>query len=121
MEKLEHERAIVALKEHLARGAGDADAMKMKLHMLLDDKAETVELLSLDPTRVLATQAEVAKVPKVAEIAGKRAPGNVSPSTIAGETSVQPSGSADSLTFTVTDPNPQRAEAYARCHCPDWR
>lgn len=76
---------------------------------------------SSDPERTLETQAQVARVPKVAQIAVDRA--NV-PKMTAGkllsESTVTPSTGTDILTFSVTDSSAKVAEvlanAYARAY-----
>ncbi len=74
-------------------------------------------LLSTDPERVLATQAEVAQLPQVARLAAKKAGKGFTPGQLLGGATVTPSSGADSMNFTVTGPNPQRAtrmvNAYA--------
>jgi len=73
----------------------------------------TVSLLSTDPQRVLATQAQVAALPEVARSAAEASPVKVSPEAIAGMTQIEPAGDADSLTFTVTASSPKRAQVFA--------
>ncbi len=76
---------------------------------------------SLDPERVLETQAEVARVRRVADIAVKEAdvPG-VTASELLGSSSVSANPTADILTFSATHENADAArtltDAYARAY-----
>jgi Mrp family chromosome partitioning ATPase len=73
----------------------------------------SVALLSTDPQRVLSTQAEVADLPEVARIAARSSTIEVTPERLSAETQITPAEGADSLTFTLTDSNPERAQAFA--------
>jgi receptor protein-tyrosine kinase len=76
----------------------------------------TVSLLSTDPQRVLATQSEVASLPVVARSAARVSTVPVNAGTLASETTIAPAAEADSLTFTVTDTDPEKAQAYANAY-----
>jgi polysaccharide biosynthesis transport protein len=70
-----------------------------------------------DPERILATQAEVARVPGVARLAVKEGGAGISPSELLGSSSVTADPNADVLTFEATDNDPETAtrlvNAYA--------
>jgi Mrp family chromosome partitioning ATPase/capsular polysaccharide biosynthesis protein len=73
-----------------------------------------VPLSSADPERLLATQAETARVPQVAAITVKsvRAP-KLTPNELLGQSSVTPDVNADILTFSVTDADRENAARFA--------
>jgi succinoglycan biosynthesis transport protein ExoP len=73
----------------------------------------SIGLLSSDPQRVLSTQAEVASLPEVARIAAKSSPIEVTPERLSAATEITPADDADSLTFTATDSDPDRARRFA--------
>jgi Mrp family chromosome partitioning ATPase len=80
----------------------------------------------LDSTRLLATQAQIARLPIIARralaAAGEK---NASASDLIGASTVTPSESSDFLTFNVSDPRSARAvqlaTAYARQYVVYWR
>jgi len=80
----------------------------------------------LDSVRLLATQAQVARLPAIARgalaAAGEK---NASASDLLGESTVTASDTSDFLTFTVSDRRPGRAvrlaTAYARQYVAYWR
>jgi succinoglycan biosynthesis transport protein ExoP len=73
----------------------------------------SIALLSSDPQRVLATQAEVASLPEVARIAARSSAIEVTPERLSAETQITPASDADSLSFTVTDSDADRARRFA--------
>src|SRR3954451_23523001 len=74
-------------------------------------------ILSTDPDRVLATQAQVARTPDVADIATTSAnvPA-VSSNTLLDDSTVTPGAGEDILTFTVTSGDQQAAEKLANAY-----
>lgn len=87
----------------------------------LQSTVGNIPVLSSDPDRVLATQAQVARTPNVADIATKSAnvPG-ITPDDLLGDATVTPGAGEDILTFSVTTGDPQSAEklvnAYANAY-----
>jgi succinoglycan biosynthesis transport protein ExoP len=82
-------------------------------------------ILSTDPDRVLATQAQVAQTPAVARLAAKAADlPEVTPSSLLASTSVVADSGQDILTFSATDANGDTAQkmvnAYAQAYI-DYR
>jgi succinoglycan biosynthesis transport protein ExoP len=69
-----------------------------------------------DPERILATQAEVARVPGVADLAVKKGGVTVSPGELLGSSSVTANPDADVLTFSATDSNPDTAVTLANAY-----
>jgi tyrosine-protein kinase len=69
---------------------------------------------SSDPDRVLTTQAQVARVPRVAQIAVRKAgvPG-MTAAKLLDESTVTPESGAEILVFDVTDEDPSAARALA--------
>jgi tyrosine-protein kinase len=82
-------------------------------------------ILSSDPDRILATQAQVARTPEVGRLAAKNAnlPG-VTPDDILAKSTVVPGSGEDILTFSVTDGDTATAvkltNAYAQAYV-DYR
>jgi succinoglycan biosynthesis transport protein ExoP len=74
-------------------------------------------ILSTDPDRVLATQAQVARTPQVADIAAKSADvSGVTPESLLGDSTVTPGAGEDILTFSVTSSEPESAETLANSY-----
>jgi Mrp family chromosome partitioning ATPase/capsular polysaccharide biosynthesis protein len=72
---------------------------------------------STDDTRELATNANLARVPEVARGALALAKiDDLTPEGLLAESSVAPKGNSDILEFTVTDPDPSRAEVLATAY-----
>lgn len=69
-----------------------------------------------DPERILATQAAVARVPGVAELAAKRGGSDTSPQKILASSSVTADQNADVLSFSVTDGDPETAQRLANAY-----
>jgi succinoglycan biosynthesis transport protein ExoP len=83
----------------------------------LDNAAvSALSFLSTDPERVLATQAEVARVPAVAEIAVKERGVGTSASELLGSSSVSANPDADVLSFSVTDGDADTARILANAY-----
>lgn len=81
-----------------------------------NNAAGALSFLSSDPQRVLATQADVARVPQVAALAVKDGPAGVRPSELLGSSSVTADPNADVLSFSVTDPDPDMARRLANAY-----
>jgi succinoglycan biosynthesis transport protein ExoP len=69
-----------------------------------------------DPERILATQAEVARVPGVVELAAKRGGADTRPTELLGSSSVTADQNADVLSFSVTDGDPETAQNLANAY-----
>jgi polysaccharide biosynthesis transport protein len=74
-------------------------------------------ILSADPDRVLATQAQVARTPHVADLAAKDANvSGVSSQSLLDDSTVTPGAGEDILTFSVTSSDPQDAQKLANSY-----
>jgi polysaccharide biosynthesis transport protein len=78
-------------------------------------------ILSTDPDRVLATQAQVARTPQVADIAAESAKvSGVTGDSLLGDSTVTAGAGEDILTFSVTGSDPDEAEklvnSYAQAY-----
>jgi succinoglycan biosynthesis transport protein ExoP len=83
----------------------------------LDNAAvSALSFLSSDPERVLATQAEVARVPAVAKLAVQKGGAGISPAELLGSSSVTANPDADVLSFSVTNGDPDTARTLANAY-----
>lgn len=75
----------------------------------------------IDPVRLLATQAQLARLPTIAEQAvSASGVKNVSADDLLNESSVTPSTTSDFLTFTVSDSRPSRATRLATAYADQY-